>query len=76
MKGDQRITTSLSLLTGEVCPFPILYISDKQTNTPLTFLWTEVHDIIQEAVIKTMPKKNKCKTAKWLSALQIAEKEE
>ena len=38
-------------------------------------LWTEVHDIVQEAVIKTMPKKKKCKKAKWLSdeALQIAE---
>ena len=30
-------------------------------------LWTEVHDIVQEAVIKTIPKKNKCKKAKWLS---------
>ena len=39
-------------------------------------LWTEVHDIIQEAVIKTIPKKRKCKKAKWLSeeALQIAVK--
>ena len=39
-------------------------------------LWTEVHDFVQEAVIKTIPKKNKCKKAKWLSeeALQIAEK--
>ena len=39
-------------------------------------LWVEVHDIEQEAVIKTIPKKNKCKKAKWLSeeALQIAEK--
>ena len=39
-------------------------------------LWTEVHDIVQEAVIKTIPKKLKCKKAKWLSdkALQIAEK--
>ena len=39
-------------------------------------LWTEVHDILQEAVIKTIPKKKKCKKAKWLSeeALQIAEK--
>ena len=36
----------------------------------------EVCDIVQEAVIKTMPKKKKCKKAKWLSeeALQIAEK--
>ena len=39
-------------------------------------LWMEVHDIIQEAVIKTIPKKKKCKKAKWLSeeALQITEK--
>ena len=39
-------------------------------------LWTEVLDIVQEAVIKTMPKKKKCKKAKWLSeeALQIAVK--
>ena len=39
-------------------------------------LWTEVRDIIQEAVIKTIPKKKKCKRAKWLSeeALHIAEK--
>ena len=39
-------------------------------------LWTEVHGIVQEAVIKTIPKKKKLKNAKWLSeeALQIAEK--
>ena len=39
-------------------------------------LWTEVHDIVQEAMIKTIPKKKKCKKAKWLSeeALPIAEK--
>ena len=30
-------------------------------------LWTGVHDIVQEAVIKTIPKKKKCKKAKWLS---------
>ena len=36
-------------------------------------LWTEVHKIVQEAGIKIIPKKNKCKKAKWLSeeALQI-----
>ena len=41
-----------------------------------TELWTEVHDIIQEAVIKTIPKKKKFKKAKWFSeeALQIAQK--
>ena len=44
-------------------------------------LWTEVHDIVQEAVIKTIPKKKKWKMAKWLKkakrseeALQIAKK--
>ena len=39
-------------------------------------LWTEVHDIVQETGIKTIPKKNKYKKAKLLSkeALQIAEK--
>ena len=39
-------------------------------------IWTEVRDIVQEAGIKTVPKKKKCKKAKWLSeeASQIAEK--
>ena len=39
-------------------------------------LWMEVHDIVQEAVIKTIPKKMKCKKAKWLPEvpLQIAVK--
>ena len=39
-------------------------------------LWTEVCDIVQEAVIKTIPKKKKCKKAKWLpeEALQISVK--
>ena len=38
--------------------------------------WMEVHNIVQEAVLKTIPKKKKCKKAKWLSgeALQIAVK--
>jgi len=41
-------------------------------------LWMEVRDIVQEAVIKTILKKKKCKKAKWLSgeALQIAVKSE
>ena len=39
-------------------------------------LWTEVHDIVQETESKAIPKKNKCKKAKWLSEepLQIAVK--
>ena len=41
-------------------------------------LWMEVHDIVQEVGIKTIPMEKKCKKAKWLSeeALQIAVKEE
>ena len=41
-------------------------------------LWMEVHDIVHEAVIKTISKKKKCKKAKWLSeeGLQMAEKRE
>ena len=41
-------------------------------------LWIEVHDIVQETGIKTIPMEKKCKKAKWLSeeALQIAVKEE
>ena len=39
-------------------------------------LWTEVHDTVEETVIKTIPKKKKCKKAKWMSeeTLQIAVK--
>ena len=39
-------------------------------------LWTEVHEVVQETGIKTIPKKKKCKKAKWLSeeALQVAVK--
>ena len=41
-------------------------------------LWTEVHNIIQEVLITTIPKKKKCKKAKWLSeeVFQVAEKRE
>ena len=37
-------------------------------------LWTEVHDIVQQAWIKTIPKKKKCKKAKWLSEEALTEK--
>ena len=52
--------------------FKELDLTDKVPEEP----WTEVCDTVQEAVIKTIPKKNKCNKAKWLSeeALQIAEK--
>jgi len=52
--------------------FKGLYLVDKV----LEELWTEVHNVVQEEVTKTIPKKNKCKKATWLSeeVLQITEK--
>ena len=52
--------------------FKGLDLTDRVTDE----LWTEVHDTVQETGIKTIPKKKKCKKAKWLSEepLQIAEK--
>ena len=49
-----------------------LYLTDRVPNE----LWMEVHDIVQETGIKTIPMEKKCKKAKWLSgeALQIAVK--
>ena len=59
--------------TGDVMNrFKGLYL----VNSVPEELWMEVRDIAQEAEIETIPKKKKCKKAKWLSeeALQIAEK--
>ena len=59
--------------TGEVTNiFKRLYLIDRVPEK----LWTEVCDIVQDAVIKIIPKKKKCKKARWLygGALQIAEK--
>ena len=52
--------------------FKGLYVIDRVPDE----LWTEVHDIVQETRIKTIPMEKKCKKAKWLSgeALQIAVK--
>ena len=52
--------------------FKVLELIDRVPDE----LWMKVHDIIQETGIKTIPKKKKCKKAKWLSeeALQIAMK--
>ena len=54
--------------------FKGLHLIDKVPDE----LWTEVHDIVQETGFKTVPKKKKCKKAKWLSeqALQISVKKE
>ena len=54
--------------------FKGLYLIDRVPDE----LWTEVRDIVQEAGIKTIPKKKKCRKAKWLSgkAVQIAVRRE
>ena len=43
------------------------YIQGIRSDRVPEELWTEVHNIVQELVIKTIPKKTKCKKAKWLS---------
>ena len=49
-------------------------VTNRFKELDLIELWMEVHNMVQETVTKTMPKKKKCKKAKWLSegALQIA----
>ena len=51
-------------------------VTNRFKGLDLIDTWTEVCDIVQKAVIKTIPKKKKCKKAKWLfeETLQIAEK--
>ena len=67
-----RNKTSYEFTVEVTNRFKILHLIDRVPEE----LWTEVRDIIQEAVIKTIPKKKKCKKTKWLSeeALQIAVK--
>ena len=57
-------------MSGKSVGFKGLDLIDKVPEE----LWTEVCDVVQEAVIKTIPKEKKCKKAKWLSeeALHIA----
>ena len=70
LKISRGITTLHVMIKGSIQKEDITII-----YAP-TRLWTEVRDIVQETGIKTIPKKKKCKKAKWLSeeALQIAEK--
>ena len=51
-------------------------VTNRRSDKVPEELWTEIHDIVQKAVIKNIPKKKKCKNTKWLSekALQIAVK--
>ena len=68
----QRKGNPLTLLVGTQTSTATVDLIDRVPDE----LWMEVHDIVQETGIKTLPKKNKCKREKWLSedALQIAVK--
>ena len=57
-------------------PITLWQIDGETVETVPDELWTEVHDTVQKTGIETIPKKNICKKAKWLSreALQIAVK--
>ena len=70
MENHQAIQMALPLYSGSD-----KYIQGIKSDRVPEELWTGVCNIVQEAVIKTIPKKNKCKKAKQLSeeALQIAE---
>ena len=67
-------TPSLQPFCSYLSLLPDKYIQGIRSDRVPEELWTEVHDIVQEAVIKTIPKKKKCKKEKWLSevALQTA----
>ena len=69
---DLHTANPLRLCSGSDNRFKGLDLIDRVPEE----LWTEVHNVVHEVVIKTTPKKKKCKKAKWLSeeALQIGEK--
>ena len=80
MKKVGKTTTPFRYDLHTANPLRLYSGSDKQiqgirSDRAPEELWMEVHDIVQEAEIKTIPKEKKCKKAKWLSeeALQIAE---
>ena len=70
-KGLSRVFSSTTVLKHQFLGIQ-LDLMDRVSDE----LWMEVHDNVQETGIKTIPKKKKCKKAKWLSeeALQIAVK--
>ena len=72
----QGLNPKSAALQADSLPYEPLGKAQVRSDRVPEKLWTEVCDIVQEAVIKTISKKKKCKKAKWLSeeALQRAEK--
>ena len=81
MKKVGKITRSFRYDLNQIPHYYTVEVTNRFKGSDLTDrvpeeLWTEVRDIVQEAVIKIIPKKKKCKEARWFSeeALEIAEK--
>ena len=74
--SQTKINTMYHLYVESETWYKWTYLQNRNKFTVTEELWTEVHDIVRETVIKTIPKKKKHKKAKWLyeKALQIAEK--
>ena len=75
----KKVGKTTRLFRYDLNQFPYDYtveVTNRFKGLDLIEVWMKVHDIIKETVIKTIPKKKKCKKAKWLfeEALQIAEK--
>ena len=80
MKKERKTTRSFRYDLNQIPSDYTVEVTNRFKRLDLIYrvpeeLWTEVHDIVQKAVIKTIPKKKKCKKAKRLSeeSLQIAE---
>ena len=81
MKKVGKTTRPLRYNLNQILYYYTMEVTNRFKGLDLTDrvpeeLWSEVHNIVQEAVIKTIPKKKKFKEAKWLfeEALKIAEK--
>ena len=81
LKKVRKITCLFSRDLNQISYYYTVEVTNRFKGLDLTDrvpeeLWTKVRNIIQEVVTKTIPKKKKCKEAKWLSeeALEIAEK--
>ena len=76
MKKVEKTTTPFRYDLSQIPYDYTVEVRNRFKGLDLIELWLEVHDIVQETGIKTIPKKKKCKKAKWLSEedLQIAVK--
>ena len=76
MKKVEKTTRPFRYILNQIPYDYTVEVTNRFKGLDLIEVWKKVCDIVQETVIKTIPKKKKCKKTKWLSeeALQIAEK--